>query len=117
MNKQTILTITESEYNDYMNLLADKVKDYREKYNRLQNTIDNWNDYFNPTSKISGLTIEEMQDLQKSFKEYQHKYFLQWYKLNNELKSKGLAYYNPEYQRRLGDYLIGVVRWTDLLTA
>lgn len=110
-----MMQITKSEYNEYMSLLESAIYDYRNRYKKLQATIDNWNDFFNPTSKNCGLTIEEMKDLQKSFKERQHKLFLQWYDMNKRLREQGLDHYAPEKERTLGSYLIELIRWTDLL--
>lgn len=92
MNNKII--ITDMECMQYMNLLADKIKEYK----KLYDTID-------------------IKDIKNNFKENQHKYFLQWYKLNKELKEKGLMHFTSEYERELGNYLIGVVRWTDILSA
>ena len=96
------MIITESEYREYIVLVEGKIMEYAERYNKLQSTLNNWNDFFNPTSKASGLTQEEIKELQNSYKQQQHEYFLKWYRMNNNLRDKGLSYYTAQKIRDIG---------------
>ncbi len=111
-----MIEITESDYNNYMFLLEQAIKDYSHKINDLYISIDKAKNNNSIYGKYEGsLTIEEMQKLIESFTEYQHNYFIKWYNLNKTAQQKGLPYYLPAKIRDIGSYLKGIVRYTELL--
>jgi hypothetical protein len=113
-----MIEITESDYNQYMFLLEEQIKDYCYKINELYVSLDKLINNNSIYGKYEGsLTIEEIQKLIKSFTEYQHNYFIKWYNLNKTLQQKELPYYLPAKIRDIGSYIKGVVRYNDLLTA
>jgi len=113
-----MIPITDSDYNQYMFLLEQAIKDYSQKINELYISIDKAKDNNSIYGNYQGsLTIQEMQELIKSFTTTQHDYFIKWYELNKTLQQKGLPYYLPAKIRDIGSYLKGIVRYTDLLIA
>ena len=111
-----MIPITDSDYNQYMFLLEQAIKDCSQKINELYISIDKAKDNNSIYGKYEGsLTIEEMQGLIQSFTATQHGYFIKWYNLNKTLRSKGLPYYLPAKIRSIGEWLKGIVRYTDLL--
>lgn len=110
------IEITQTEYNEYMFLLEQQIRDYSQKINNLYVSIDKAIDNNSIYGKYQGsLTIENMQELIQSFTATQHKYFIKWYNLNKTLQQKELPYYLPQKIRDIGSYLKGVVRYTELL--
>jgi len=67
------MTITETEYSNYMDLLKGEIIDLKFKINDLYVTLKD---------NKGGLTNEEINDLIISFKSKQLKDFKQWHKLN-----------------------------------
>lgn len=113
-----MIEITEIDYNQYMFLLEEQIKDYCYKINDLYVSLDKLNNNNSIYGKYEGsLTVEEIQELIKSFTKYQHQYFIKWYNLNKTLQQKELPYYLPAKIRDIGSYIKGVVRYNDLLTA
>ena len=111
-----MIQIIESDYNQYMYLLEQAIKDYSQKINNLYTSIEQIKDHNSITGRYQGsLTIEEMQELIKSFTNTQHEYFIKWYELNKTLQQKGMPYYLPAKIRDVGEWLKGIVRYTDLL--
>ena len=109
------MNITESEYHDYMSLIEQEIKGCYKHYSSLQDTLNNWNDIFHPTSKKSGLTITEIKNLQESFKERQYKYFIKWYEMNERLRKEGKSHFLPGRTRELNSYLIEIMSYKELI--
>lgn len=100
-----------------MNLLECQITDHWQRYNKLRFILENWNDRLLLTSRKSGLTQEEIKSLKNDLKVQQHEYFLKWHNMNKCLREKGLPHYLPQKERDLGSMIIGVVRYTDVLSA
>lgn len=107
--------MNEEYYFQLMNYIAGDIAGCRDRYKSLQRTKDNWNDRFNPTSKTSGLTLEEMTELQKHLVERQHDLFIQWYQMNEALKREGKSHYLPQKIRDIGGGLLELSSWKDLI--
>jgi len=111
-----MIEITKTDYNNYMFLLEQAIKDYCNKINELYVSIEKAKNNNSIYGKYEGsLTVEEMQELITSFTATQHEYFKKWYNLNKTAQQKGLSYYLPAKIRDIGSYLKGIVRYTDLL--
>jgi hypothetical protein len=103
------MKISENAYMNYMFLIESHIKDLKYKYNELQQTLNNWNDTFNPTSKISGLTVGEIKELQKDFIKEQQEYFKTWHELNKPeggTDSGYIEFYGAGKMREIKSYLI-----------
>ncbi len=113
-----MIQITESDYNNYMFLLEEQIKHHCYKINELYVSIDKAKNNNSLYGKYEGsLTVEDMERLIKSFTEYQHQYFIKWYNLNKNAQQQGKTYYLPAKIRDIGNYLKGIVRYTELLEA
>lgn len=109
------MQITEAEYGQLMNYIATDIRDIKQRYNSIQATKDAWDDPFNPTSKTSGLTLEEMTQLQADMVARQHELFRAWHRMNQRLREEGYSYYLPDKLRELGSCILHVTRYGDVL--
>jgi hypothetical protein len=98
-----------------MTYIAADIADCRDRHKSLQAAKDAWDDRFNPTSKTSGLTLEEMADLQQHLVTRQHKLFIQWYHMNEKLRREGKSHYLPQKVRDVGGALLHVTRYMDVI--
>ena len=106
------MNLTISEGMEFMNLLINNIEDLKQKYDSLSESITRCQlpktDLF---YKESGLTIEEMKDLQNSFKEQQHNKFILWYNLTQKLRANN----EPHRDYNFKDVIIGEVRAWDVI--
>jgi hypothetical protein len=106
----------DSYYSQLMTYIALDIEELRQRYDRLQRTLEYWDDRFSPTSKTSGLSLEEIADLKASIESRQHDLFIQWYEMNEKARLEGRPFYLAGKVRELGGYLINVASYKDLLT-
>jgi hypothetical protein len=111
------IQVTELEYRQLMEFIAAEIWDIRLRYNSLQATKDSWNDRLNPTSKTSGLSLAEIDELQAHMVERQHELFRQWYRMNQRLQAEGRAYYIPGKIAEIGRGVLRVTRYMDVIHA
>lgn len=100
-----MVEITISDYNLFLSLLEGEIRDLRMRYNDLQATINNINDPILKYEYKGSLTIEEIKDLQESFKNRQTKLFLKWRELCNNRTPEGI--------REINSYII--VGWRNII--
>lgn len=110
-----MIQVTEQEYSQLMAYIATEIWDIKLRYNSFQATKEAWNDRFNPTSKTSGLSLQEIGNLQLGMVARQHELFNQWYRMNQHLQAEGRAYYTPQKIREIGGYILHVTRYMDII--
>lgn len=83
----------------FLNLLEQEISNLQKHYNELGNSIARCQlpktDWF---YKEAGLMVEEMKDLQESFKERQHQLYTQWYLLNDRCRNSGESYSTKSFR-------------------
>lgn len=112
-----MVQVTEQEYRQLMAFIATEIWDIKLRYNSLQAAKDNWNDRLNPTSKTSGLSLEEIDELQAHMVERQHELFRQWYRMNQRLQVEDRTYYTPGKIAEIGRSVLHVTRYMDVIHA